>query len=581
MDSMQLPHAPRRTPNPTRHNTLSLSGRYWVEPSSTTPPANWVDTILTQRHTEYNPEEREHFLHPSLGQLPNPSLIVDLDVAAERLFLALERNEAIAIYGDYDVDGVCSASLMVEFLRELGGTVNFYIPNRRTEGYGLNPTAIRTLCSDATVLVTTDCGITAYEDIALARALGSDVIVVDHHTVPPKLPPANACLDPMRPDCTFPFKGLCAAGVAFMLMGGLRRLMRDRGCFRTRPEPDVRLLLDLVALATVADMVPLLESNRALVTAGLKHMSRSARVGIRALAEVSGIDLPSVDAFDIGFKLAPRINARGRLSHAGAAVELMLTTDPLRAQALAKTLDEQNTLRRELEASTAEAAIGYCNTHALHKGAGIVIENPSWHAGVLGLVASRLVSRFYRPALVIGEGGKGSARSISGVNIYEAIHRGAMYLERFGGHAAAAGLTILPTNVKAFAEEFRAGIIEQIGVPPYHGKLTIDLVVNPTTLTLNGCAALNALAPFGQQNPEPILMSRKLKVLQHRVVGATGEHVKLSLGTSTGTLDAIGFRLARYCNALPTHVDVAYTPEPNTFRGRTTLQLRIQDLRPA
>ncbi|HET6344511.1 MAG TPA: single-stranded-DNA-specific exonuclease RecJ [Myxococcota bacterium] len=560
---------------------LSLTGRRWEWPTVPRDPEKprsdglpeWIGLLL-QRRGVVGAEAVAQYLEPTLALLEDPHLMEDMPRAVERLLAARASGEPVVVFGDYDVDGVCATGILVEFLRSVGCRVSYYIPCRRAEGYGLNATAVTELAVSTKLLVTVDCGITAHAEIGLARNLGMDVIVVDHHQVPEALPPAIACLNPHRPDCGYPFKGLCAAGVAFMLAAALRRALREAGAFRSAPEPDLRVLLDMVALATVADMVPIQGTNRVLVAAGLKRLRQSPRTGLLALCAVAKVDRALVSATDLGFKLGPRINARGRMSQAGQAVELMLCRDPERARVLAEELDAANEQRRSVERATVEAAASRVEAEGLTADAALVLHDPAWHPGVLGLVASRLVARFHRPALVIGEGGKGSGRSVEGVNLHAALSVAAPHLERFGGHPAAAGVTVLPEKVPALRETLAAAVRETLGCPPFAPTLRPDLEVNPAMLDLGFVEAVHKLAPFGQGNPEPLFAARGLPIRSKRVVGQT--HLKLNLGDAGA--DAIGFGLGALHDDLPPRIDALFHVERNVYLGRVSLQLRLQDL---
>lgn len=567
---------------------LSLTGRRWQLPQERAATASFgtlpprLLQLVLQRGLCSEPEIPA-YLSPSLQSLDDPSLMADMGLAVTRILKAIADGETVTVYGDYDVDGVCSTTVLVDFLRRVmpasADTVRFYIPDRRAEGYGLNRAAVLEIATHSTLLITADCGITAVDEVAAAREAGLDVIIVDHHKVPETLPNANAALNPHRPDCSFPFKGLCAAGVAFMLVVALRRALRDNGHFAKVAEPDVRDLLDVVALATVADMVPLRGLNRTLVCAGLKRIGATQRVGLRALLEVAEIVPSSVNAGDIGFRIGPRINARGRLAHAAEAVELMLTGDEQRARMLAAALDVANRERRAVEKATTEAAMTQAEEMELHQHAVIVAYDPSWHPGVLGLVASRLVGRYRRPAIVIGEGGKGSARSIDGLNIHDAIAANADHLVRFGGHHAAAGVTIEAEKVAAFRAGMDMVVRGVIGAPPYVATVRLDLEVPARELSLQMIDELQRLAPFGQDNPEPMLVLRSLEVREKRIVG--DNHLKISFRCTNDDviLDGIGFGLGELTETLPPRVDAAFRLERNEFRGRVTVQLKLEDLR--
>lgn len=562
---------------------LSLTGKRWAWPEN--PPfagrvnaeiPEWLNHLLWRRGV-VGEAAVQAFLEPSLKALIDPAGIQDMPQAVDRLLHAIREGEAIVVYGDYDVDGVCATAILVEFLRGVGAQVNYYIPDRRMEGYGLNAAAVADIATRAQVLVTVDCGITAVDEVALAQGSGMDVVVVDHHQVGPTLPPARACLNPHRPDCPYPFKDLCAAGVAFMLAVELRRALRAQGAFAQRPEPDVRVLLDMVAVATVADMVPLHGTNRVLVSAGLRQLRLGARPGLAALCRVAKVEPPRVTATDLGFRLGPRINARGRMSQAGQAVELMLCRSPGEADVLAKALDEANTLRRQVERQTVEAAAAQVEALGLADAAALVLYDPTWHPGVLGLVASRMVARWHRPVVAIGEGGKGSGRSVEGFNLHAALQEAASHLEKFGGHPAAAGVTIRAENVAAFRDSLAMTAAAALGKPPFAPTLRPDLEVHADALHLGLCEEVQRLAPFGRGNAEPLFAARRLRVHDKRLVGDS--HLKLRLGD--GRNDAIAFGMGDQLEALPEEVDAVFYLEANTFRGQTTLQMRIEDLRPA
>lgn len=578
-----------------RSNTLhmgsqkSMRGRRWFPPSENgarnlepietedfgrVALPRWLRRLANQRGL-IDDDTLERYLEPSLGHLDDPAQLADMERACSAVADAVAERRPITVYGDYDVDGVCATTVLVSFLRELDAVVDYYIPDRRSEGYGLNAQAVRSIAEQSDVLITVDCGITAVAELTEAKRLGLDVVVVDHHQVPETLPPAVACLNPHRPDCAYPYKPLCAAGLAFLLVVALRRTLRERRCFDDGTEPDVRPLLDVVALATVADMVPITGTNRVLVASGLRRMRNHPRPGIQALMDVSGVDRREIRARDLGFKLGPRINAKGRLSHASEAVELLLTPDASRARHLAATLDQANAERRAVEKSVQEQAIAQVKENGYAEAPAIVVADDRWHPGVLGLVASRLVARFNRPAVVIGEGGKGSARSIDGLNIHDALLECAAHLERFGGHTAAAGLTLAPGALNALRLALGNVVANRLGPPPYVAEVRPDLEVEDRHLSLQMVQELALFEPFGQENPEPLLLARRMRVRDKRVVG--GDHLKLSLGD--GHHDAIGFGLGEHLDTLPEEVDVVFRVERNVFRGRESLQLRIDDLR--
>jgi single-stranded-DNA-specific exonuclease len=557
-------------------NGLSLTGRRWLWPDPAAKPLSglpvFLGTILARRGVLLE-TELERYLSPSLATLDDPMQMADMPQAVERILAAIREHQPIVVYGDYDVDGVCSTAILVTFLRVAGAKVTFYIPDRRTEGYGLNAAAVRELAPTCRLLITVDCGISATPEIEVARSLGVDVIVVDHHQVPSPLPPAIANLDPHRVDCAYPFKDLCAAGVTFLLTAALRRALRDAGAFTSVPEPDLRDVLDLVALATVADMVPLKGTNRTLVTAGLRRMAAADRPGLKALLEVSDVDPKEVTATDLGFRIGPRINARGRMEQAAAAVDLLLTDDPERARTLAAALDAANQRRRQLESDTLKIASARAEILVAGNSAALVLYDPTWHPGILGLVATRLVGRFHRPAIVIGENGKGSGRTFEGLDLHAAIEATSPLLERFGGHPAAAGITVREDKLAEFALAFDQEVRRRLGDPPFVPTLKPDVEVDARQLSLTMLGQIEKLAPFGQANPEPLLVARRVKVRDKRLVG--DRHLKLKLGD----IDAIAFGLGDLARQLPDEVDVAFHLTRNRYNGRETLELKVEDLK--
>jgi single-stranded-DNA-specific exonuclease len=562
---------------------LSYNGKQWLWPTTAVPSPSpdlsgdpaFLDALLARRGIA-SPADRQTYLQPSLKSLLDPSSMAHMRLAVERLLLARAQKQRVMVWGDYDVDGVCATSVLMTFFRQVGIACSYYIPDRRAEGYGLNVAAMAGIAAEHQLLVTVDCGSTSHHEIACAKALGLDTVVVDHHQVLPTLPDAIACINPQRPDCTYPDKGLCAAGLAFMLTVALRRALREQQAFGPHcPEPDVRPMLDMVAVATVADMVPLTGLNRMLVHVGLQRLRTAPRPGLKALCAVAQVPLAQLGAQDLGFRLGPRINARGRMEHAGMAVDLMLCEDPEAAHTMAAALDAANRARRDLEKETVAAAIAQVHAQGLTQDAVLVVAQQNWHAGVLGLVASRLVARFHRPAVVIGEDGKGSGRSVPGLDLHQCLTGAKETMERFGGHPAAAGLTILPANVAALRERLCMQVEKLLGAPPYVPVVRPDLEVSDLFLRMDLFDQLGRLAPFGMANPEPLLAARNQVICERRKVG--DDHLKLRLGAKG--YDAIGFGMAHLLPELGSHVDVLFYMDKNVWQGQTRLQMRIADLR--
>lgn len=544
-----------------------------------------VAQILWRRGLR-SPEEASAFLAPRLADLPDPDLLKGMDAAVERLARAVESGERITAYGDYDVDGVSSTALLVSFLQACGADVDFRVPHRLRDGYGLSGEAVRGLAGAGTrVLVTLDCGVTAVAEIDEAVRLGVEVVVVDHHTAPAELPRATAILNPWQPGCTYPTRHLCAAGVTFLLCAALRRELRRRGRFATRPEPNLKAALDLVALATIADVVPLTGANRILVHAGLEVLASTRREGLRALRAVSGLPEGPLTAGQVAFRLAPRVNAAGRLDDAGRAVRLLLSADPAASARIARELDEANAERQGIERSILDEALAEA---ASRPGArALVLAGEGWHPGVVGIVAARVVDRFHLPAVVIGVDpatglGKGSGRSIEPFHLHEALGACSEHLLRFGGHRHAAGITVERDRLPAFRAAFEAEAARRLEDHVAGPRLRVDGVVSAGELDDALCAALASLAPFGAGNPEPVLLLAGAAARPRTVGGRDGKasHLKLSLAEAP-LADAIGFGLGDLAAALPQRVDLAFHLGFDDYRGERRLQLRLRHVRPA
>ncbi len=508
----------------------------------------------------------------------DPFLIPDMEQAVDRLHEAMRRQERVCFYGDYDVDGMYDTGFYLSFFGGLGGESRANVPHRLREGYGLNEKAIRTLAKEGiSLLVTSDCGTTSHREIALANELGIDVIVTDHHQSDMDMPPALAVMNPHRPEAQYPFRGLCSGGLAYKVAQAYEMKYGSGSA-------SLESLLDLVALATIADVVPLQDENRLFVREGLAHISRGARCGIRALKQVAGISRECT-AETIAFKLGPRLNASGRLDEAIKGVRLLTTESEREAKELAEDLEHLNRARRELEADVLREALRQVESRELP--AGIVLSARGWHLGVVGIVAARIMERFHRPTVVIAVNehgvGKGSARTVSGFDLYQALTGCRDLLMAFGGHPSAAGVTIEETRLPEFSERFsaiaEAWIRETQSVPTLH----VDSEVRLHEITLQLIREIGTLHPFGAGNPEPTFAVRRLDVLKARVVGE--KHLKLTV-RQDGSLpfDSIGFGMKSLEDrglSLKTPVDVAFTPELNHWNGYDRIQLRIRDIRAA
>ncbi len=527
------------------------------------------------------PERAERFLSAPLAGLPDPFTMRGMEAAVSRLARALDAKERIACYGDYDVDGVTSTVLLAGFLRAAGGDVVTYTPHRLVEGYGLNAGAVAKLAEqEVRLIVTLDCGITSVAEVQEAARRGVDVVVVDHHTVPVELPAAAAILNPHQPGCGYPSKHLAAVGVTFCLAMALRKRLRELGRWTVaRPEPNLRQALDLVALGTVADVVPLVEVNRILVRWGLEELSRSRRPGIRALKRVAGVAEGSpVSAGQVGFRLAPRINAAGRLDDAGRGVRLLLGADPAAAAALAEELDRENRSRQEIERRILEEALADAAGLVARGARGLVLSRDGWHQGVVGIVASRVVERYHRPAVLVGVAdgvGKGSGRSIEGFHLYDALDACRSHLSRFGGHRHAAGVTLEPAALPAFRAAFERHAAERLSEDDLVPRCRIEGWVGAGDLDERAALDLQRLAPFGAGHAEP-LFGLRARPGQARAVGAGGAHLKVALAPG---LDAIGFSLGDQIGLCGSEVEAAVSLGFDEWDGTRRLQLRIRDLR--
>lgn len=523
------------------------------------------------------------FLSGSLADLPDPFLLLGMTAAVARLVTAVAERQLICIYGDYDVDGVTATTLLVRFFRALNVPVAYHIPQRLADGYGLSPDGIAAVAATgAQVVISVDCGITAVAEAALCRELRLDLIITDHHLPGPELPAALAIINPQQPGCPFPAKGLAGVGLAFYLVIALRSRLRDTGYFHAVSEPNLREYLDLVALGTIADMVPLQGVNRLLVRFGLQELSCATQPGLVALKQVSGIT-GEVNCGMVGFRLGPRINAAGRLENAASGVELLLTDNVEQATQLAQLLDDSNRARQELEQEILADALGKVRSLPVDAGRlAIVLASTDWHPGVIGIVASRLVELYHRPTILIAlqEGqGKGSGRSIPALHLKDALDACAEHLLKFGGHRQAAGLAVSEETLAAFIERFSevtAGLLEDDDLIP---ELRIDAELPPDALTLARIEELQRLAPFGIGNPEPLFLVRQATVAAVRPLN--GGHLRLTLHWSDQSLAALCFSPGARTIASGDQLDLVGALQINTWQGRSTIQLRVKDFRPA
>jgi single-stranded-DNA-specific exonuclease len=523
------------------------------------------------------PAEAEAFLGAQPNYNTDPFQMKDMRVAVDRIQTALANREPVAIYGDYDVDGVTATALLVQALRALGADVREYIPNRFDEGYGLNNEALTTLANDGVKLViTVDCGVRSPDEARHARDLGLDLIISDHHEPSGTLPEALAVLNPKQDGDSYPEKYLAGVGIAYKIAEALLRDLQPSNL-------QLENYLDLVALGTVADLAPLTGENRVLVRKGLQQMRETTRQGLFSLANVAGADLKKANAQTIGFTLGPRLNASGRLESALASFHLLTTTDVKEAGDLALKLNQQNLerqkLTREIQTQAEALALEGDRDSLL-----LFAVHPEFNHGVVGLAASRLTETYYRPAIVGHYGEETtrcSCRSIPEFHITHALDECADLLVRHGGHAAAAGFTVRNENLFELVNRLRSIATRELGKRDLRLSLSADTEVPLSQLNFELLKQLEGLQPTGYGNPEPVFISRGVKVQSARTVGADAKHLKLSLTDGRFTLDAIGFRLGDLLPNLPPMVDVLYTFEANEYNGRTSLQLNLKDIKPA
>lgn len=517
------------------------------------------------------------FLYPSLKKIHDPFLMPDMRAAVDRLRAAIDRDETVLVHGDYDADGITATSLLVSTFNALGLKTCYHIPNRITEGYGLSSKGIeKASAMKADLIVTVDCGISSEAEVAAAGALGMDVIVTDHHEPPETLPSAVAVVDPHRIDSIYPFKYLAGVGVAFKLVQALFLELRVESY-----ESRIEELLDLVALGTIADSVPLTGENRVLVTYGLKRINDSlARTGILALKESAGVNGGS-RAGALSFSLIPRINAAGRLDDAGEVVELFLTQDRGRADAVAHLLEEQNRTRQQIEADVLKTALEMIAPD--DPGPAIVLSSPDWHPGVIGIVASRLVDLYYRPVFLFSVNGnivRGSARSIPPFHLYKGIAGCADLLLGYGGHRQAAGLRLELDNLPAFRDRINRAVENELTPEDMVPVLEIEAAVRFSDLSFSLSNQLALLEPYGESNRQPVLGAKGIDIVSQKIVGSN--HLKMQLRQDNLSMDTIGFGMGKQIDNLgrASSLDIAFVLGVNEWNGSKNLQLQLKGIRP-
>ncbi|MEO0020561.1 MAG: single-stranded-DNA-specific exonuclease RecJ [candidate division WOR-3 bacterium] len=527
-------------------------------------------------------EECREFINPSAARLHRPDTLPDINLATERIISAIKNQEAILVYGDYDVDGICGTAILVSTLKKLGGVVTYYLPHRQNEGYGISRAGIEhAIKHGIRLIITTDCGSADIENLKLARDAGIDVIVTDHHEPNTTSLPTLAFVNPKRPDSDYPFRELSGAGVAFKLAWQLLASLKS-------PKEELIALLDLVGMATIADVVPLVGENRIIARLGLLALSKTNRPGIKALLATSRLYSRKLSARDIAFVVAPRINAAGRVSHAQLALELLLTEDDDTAINLAYQLEEFNRFRQRLEDIIFTEARRLIIDGAKHEQRVLVLARPGWNEGVIGIVASKLAEEFWRPCILISlnaEIGKGSGRSISGFNLYEALEKTKDHLISFGGHCYAAGIKINRDLIPLFENAINqyASLLPESTFQP---TLKIDAIANLDEITPELLQHLAQLQPFGLDNPEPVFASTGLEIVGYpQRIGRNKEHLKFKVRSGNTVVSVIAWNRSRDILNLrigqPGYLDICYTLANGTFNSNNRVQLKLLDLRTA
>jgi single-stranded-DNA-specific exonuclease len=527
-------------------------------------------------------ESARRYLHPSLNDLHSPFLMKDMRKGVARLLKAIHDKEKIIIYGDYDADGITSVVVLFKFIKEITPLIDYYIPDRVQEGYGLK-TPFIDKCKEENfrLIITVDCGTSDVEEIAYAKSLGMDTIILDHHEISGPLPPAVAAINPNRSDCSFPFQGLAGVGIAFNFLIALRGSLNKEGFWKNNNYPNLKEYLDIVTLGTIGDIAPLIDENRIFTKIGLDLITEGQRPGIKALKEVCGVDNQTIDSVKASFSLIPRINAAGRIASSSDAVKLLLTDDLTEARGLAEKLDSYNRQRQLMEKKILSDILNIIvDNAAMEKINSFVFASDKWHQGVVGIVASRLVDLFNRPAFVISLNngiGKGSGRSVSGFNIYKGIQQCEHLLLSFGGHYHAAGISIKEENISEFAkllDDITGKSTESFETVP---QISIDTECPIENITPDWLAQMEILAPFGSKNPEPLLYARNVKASSLMVVG--NNHLKMWLKSNGTSYDSIWFNMGKYLTDLTgTNFDIVFTPQINNWNGSPDIQLKIKDV---
>ena len=539
-----------------------------------------ISTLLVQRGIKTF-DEAKSFFRPQLEDLHDPFLMADMTQAVDRIGSAMNRHERILVYGDYDVDGTTAVALVYSFLSKHYDNVGFYIPDRYSEGYGISSKGIQYAKeNNYSLIVALDCGIKAVDKVKEAKKLGIDFIICDHHTPGDKIPEAVAVLDPKRKDCNYPFKELSGCGVGFKLVQAFAKI-------QDIPFDEQIPLLGFVVVSIASDIVQIIDENRTLAYFGLKQLNENPNPGLKSILKIAGIDKKELDITELVFKVGPRINAAGRMKSGSSAVELLIADSYTKAYTLCNKINGYNLDRRKVDQEiTGQALQRISNDPKFLNSKSTVLYNPDWHKGVIGIVASRMIETYFKPTVILTSSNgfaTGSARSVPGFDLYKAMQSCSHLLENYGGHMYAAGLTLKKENIESFTECFEKAVSETITEDQQVPVINIDMELQLKDITEKFVRILKQFRPFGPENMAPVFVSRNLYSGQgSRLVGASGEHIKLELFTDDGlSLQAIAFNQAHNYDVIHKgqSFDICYTIEENVFMGKTTLQLNIKDIK--
>ena len=534
-----------------------------------------VTALLIQRGIKTY-EEAKTFFRPSLDQLHDPYLMKDMNTAAELLINSIESNKKILIYGDYDVDGTTSVALVYKFLSKYHTKLEYYIPDRYEEGYGVSIQGVEWAAENGFgLIISLDCGIKGHKSIARARELGMDFIVCDHHTPGDTLPNANAILDPKQGDCEYPFKDLSGCGVGFKLMEAV--------CIRMDWDRDFLLAtLDLLAVSIAADIVPVDGENRILSFYGLKRLNEQPSIGLRALMDIGGLT-PPLNIGNVVFGIAPRINASGRIGHANEAVSVLISNDIAEANRIASLINTKNQIRRDTQDQITKEALAMLDDNVVFRERkSTVLFSPNWHKGVIGIVASKCVDEYYKPTIVLTESNglvTGSARSVSGFDVHEAIVQSGEWLEQFGGHKYAAGLSLKRSNLDSFILAFEHAVATTITSEQEKRNLKIDTEITLDLISYKFLNLLNQMAPFGPRNLQPVFVAYDVTI--QKAVLLKNAHIKLNMEQNGAVFDGIGFNMPHHFSSAMAgeKIDIVFNVDENNFRGVKSIQLKIKDIK--